>query len=108
MTSLSIGNDTSVKVAVRIRPLNADEQAEDSQQQCIKSIPGVPQIIAGSDTMFTFDYVFGTESSQASIYDDCVVPLVNGILKYYSNPFTIKTNFLLAVIFLYPSCIRRI
>ena len=34
---------TSVKVAVRIRPLNSDEFLEDGQL-CINTVPGVPQV----------------------------------------------------------------
>ena len=36
------------------------------------------QILAGTDAFFTFDNVYGVDSSQAEIYDDCVVNLVNG------------------------------
>ena len=111
---------TSVKVAVRIRPLSSEE-TEDDGTLCINSVPGEPQvtleniaimldlitiaimlviisvrleadvlliipnqtqstiqIIAGTDAFFTFDHVFGVESSQSQIYDECVSDLVNG------------------------------
>lgn len=36
--------DTSVKVAVRIRPLSTGEIADDSSQ-CITTVPGEPQVL---------------------------------------------------------------
>ena len=93
---------TSVKVAVRIRPLSSEESNSDGTL-CINTVPGMPQvmkfsfahnqyckslilmisfrtyqILAGTDAFFTFDNVYGVDSSQADIYDDCVVNLVNG------------------------------
>ena len=36
------------------------------------------KIIAGTDAYFTFDHVFGVDSTQSAIYDDCVAELLNG------------------------------
>lgn len=36
------------------------------------------QIIAGPDNAFTFDYVFGIDTQQHRIYDDCVTDLIDG------------------------------
>lgn len=74
------GDPGNVKVAVRIRPLNDDEKREDDSL-CI-SIAGDRQVVAGSDNVFTFDHVFGIETQQSTIYDQCVSELVSGKLTY--------------------------
>ena len=40
---LEISNGTSVKVAVRIRPLSGDEALDDNST-CVNVIPGAPQV----------------------------------------------------------------
>lgn len=40
------------------------------------------QIIAGNDTFFTFDYVFGVDTQQSKIYQECVTELVDGNVLY--------------------------
>jgi hypothetical protein len=40
---MEVNDETSVKVAVRIRPLNASEVADDSNL-CITVVPGEPQV----------------------------------------------------------------
>eukprot|EP01041_Mallomonas_annulata_P004997 gene4997-9998_t len=68
--------DTAVKVAVRIRPLLNNEISQHCGS-CIHVVPGEPQVTIGSDQCFTFDYVFGTDSNQNEVYEDCVVDLVD-------------------------------
>ena len=109
--------DTSVKVAVRIRPLSIEEHVhepvlcldtidEESQVPFWKlrwltiflvdnkfSYSFLLQIVAGNDTYFTFDYVFGVETEQERIYHDCVTDLVDGKWKekYLLETFRIIT-----------------
>jgi len=59
-------NNTSVKVAVRIRPLSHEElQLESSLSIDINLSDS--QIVAGPDNTFTFDYVFGVDTNQHMI-----------------------------------------
>lgn len=44
------------------------------------------KIIAGTDTTFSFDYVFGAESQQVNIYDDCVTDLIDAAFEGNSSP----------------------
>lgn len=74
-------NDTSVKVAVRIRPLNNDELERDNIQ-CIR-IAGESQIVAG-ESVFTFDHTFGVDDQQVTIFETCVVDLVNSAFEGFN------------------------
>lgn len=75
--------DTSVKVAVRIRPL-LKEEIQQRCTECIKTVGNEPQITFGNDQNFTFDDVFGTKSSQNDIYEDCVANLVEAIFEGFN------------------------
>lgn len=97
--------DCTVKVAVRVRPLNADEEHHDptncvnvrlatSQVFAYTFFPllyclilvwylfdfFLSKILAGPDSAFTFDHVFGVETTQSIIYEECVANLVTGKL----------------------------
>eukprot|EP01032_Pedospumella_encystans_P009002 gene9002-10625_t len=75
--------DTSVKVAVRIRPLSTEEAIHEPIL-CLDTIPEGSQIVAGNDTFFTFDYVFGVETQQSKIYDECVIDLVDAFFEGFN------------------------
>ncbi|XP_033168622.1 kinesin-like protein KIF21A [Drosophila mauritiana] len=79
----SINKDSSVRVAVRIRPQNSRELI-DMCRICTTVTLGEPQIFLGSDKAFTFDYVFDTNSNQCDIYSDCVEKLVDSTLHGYN------------------------
>lgn len=76
-----------VQVAVRIRPLVAKEIAKGSKQ-FISKVEGEPQIVikgsAGSDESFTYDFVFGPEESQNSVYETAVKELLPKIFQGYN------------------------
>ncbi|KAJ3007560.1 Kinesin-like protein kif21b [Thoreauomyces humboldtii] len=90
---------TSVKVALRVRPLSPKEVLA-SAQECVTCMsPGVPQVSispplassssfadsAGSQARsFTFDHVFDALSSQEEVYEDCVGPLVERFLEGFN------------------------
>jgi hypothetical protein len=90
---------TSVKVAVRVRPMAAKELLANSSE-CVEMIPGTQQIVVGggpsgtsvgSDTMyqftqksFTFDYLFDENSSQEDLYNMSVAPLVERFLEGFN------------------------
>jgi kinesin family protein 4/21/27 len=42
------------------------------------------KIIAGTDLMFTFDHVFGLDSNQSSIFDDCARNLLQSVFEGFN------------------------
>ncbi|XP_031825671.1 kinesin-like protein 31E isoform X2 [Nomia melanderi] len=78
-----MADDTSVRVAVRIRPQVAREVI-DMCRICTQVPPGEPQVFLGPDKAFTYDYVFDTGIGQSTIYETCVGHLVEGALDGYN------------------------
>ncbi|XP_076762768.1 kinesin-like protein 31E [Xylocopa sonorina] len=78
-----MADDTSVRVAVRIRPQVAREVI-DMCRICTQVPPGEPQVFLGPDKAFTYDYVFDTSIGQSTIYETCVSRLVEGALDGYN------------------------
>ncbi|CAG5083800.1 Similar to Kif21a: Kinesin-like protein KIF21A (Mus musculus) [Cotesia congregata] len=76
-------DDSSVRVAVRIRPQVAREVI-DMCRICTQVPAGEPQVFLGADKAFTYDYVFDTGIEQKNIYDNCVAKLVEGALDGYN------------------------
>ncbi|KAJ3183837.1 Kinesin-like protein kif21b [Geranomyces variabilis] len=97
---------TSVKVALRVRPLSAKEVLA-SAQECISFVaPGTPQVSiaptnstsvaeslglssvapggSGSAKSFTYDHVFDTLSTQEEVYEGCCRPLVDRFLEGFN------------------------
>ncbi|XP_068784194.1 kinesin-like protein KIF27 isoform X2 [Struthio camelus] len=72
-----------VKVAVRIRPLLSKEVLH-NHQVCVRFVPNTQQIIIGKDRVFTFDFVFGKNSTQAEVYTTCIKPLVMSLTEGYN------------------------
>ncbi|KAK4521692.1 uncharacterized protein ATC70_004225 [Mucor velutinosus] len=80
-----IASSSSVRVAVRIRPLTENEK-QHCQNNAIAFIPdNQQQIIVGGDRPFTFDYVYPPTSSQQDVYNSCVIPLLNKFIKGYNS-----------------------
>lgn len=75
--------DSSVRVAVRIRP-QIPREVIDLCRVCTTVTPGEPHVVLGTDKAFTFDYVFDVCSQQAEVYASCVEKLVDGALKGYN------------------------
>ncbi|XP_028603537.2 kinesin-like protein KIF21A isoform X4 [Podarcis muralis] len=81
---MSAGQDeSSVRVAVRIRPQLAKEKIEGCHI-CTSVTPGEPQVFLGKDKAFTFDYVFDIESQQEEIYIQCIEKLIEGCFEGYN------------------------
>ncbi|KAG7203017.1 hypothetical protein KM043_010144 [Ampulex compressa] len=78
-----MADDSSVRVAVRIRPQVAREVI-DMCRICTQVPPGEPQVFLGPDKAFTYDYVFDTAIGQSTIYETCVARLVEGALDGYN------------------------
>ncbi|CAB0032006.1 unnamed protein product [Trichogramma brassicae] len=78
-----MADESSVRVAVRIRPQIAREVI-DMCRVCTVVPAGEPQVYLGPDKAFTYDYVFDTNSDQSGIYETCVARLVEGALDGYN------------------------
>uniref|UniRef100_A0A8C7BBP5 Kinesin-like protein KIF21A n=1 Tax=Neovison vison TaxID=452646 RepID=A0A8C7BBP5_NEOVI len=76
-------DESSVRVAVRIRPQLAKEKIEGCHI-CTSVTPGEPQVFLGKDKAFTFDYVFDIESQQEQIYTQCIEKLIEGCFEGYN------------------------
>ena len=76
-----------VRVALRCRPL-INREVEEGCQVCLQFVDDEPQVILGSDRAFTYDYVFGPDTSQKYVYETTVSRLVEGLFKgIYSHFF---------------------
>ncbi|XP_077026622.1 kinesin-like protein KIF21A isoform X3 [Tamandua tetradactyla] len=76
-------DESSVRVAVRIRPQLAKEKIEGCHI-CTSVTPGEPQVFLGKDKAFTFDYVFDIDSQQEQIYLQCIDKLIEGCFEGYN------------------------
>ncbi|XP_070310687.1 kinesin-like protein KIF21A isoform X12 [Odocoileus virginianus] len=76
-------DESSVRVAVRIRPQLAKERIEGCHI-CTSVTPGEPQVFLGKDKAFTFDYVFDIDSQQEQIYTQCIEKLIDGCFEGYN------------------------
>lgn len=78
-----------VKVVVRSRPINKKEQANGSKN-CVNVHKQVNQIQllaveGGTDKSFTFDSVYGPDSTQRQVYDETAFPLVESVIQGYNG-----------------------
>ncbi|XP_075326612.1 kinesin-like protein KIF21A isoform X6 [Odontesthes bonariensis] len=81
---MAMGQDeSSVRVALRIRPQLAREKIEGCHI-CTYVMPGEPQVILGKDKAFTYDYMFDMDSQQDAIYANCTEKLIEGCLEGYN------------------------
>ncbi|CAK6954541.1 kinesin-like protein KIF21A [Scomber scombrus] len=76
-------DESSVRVALRIRPQLAREKIEGCHI-CTYVMPGEPQVILGKDKSFTYDYVFDMDSQQDSIFSTCTEKLIDGCFEGYN------------------------
>jgi len=69
-----------VRVTVRSRPM-VDKEINEGCQSTIMFVPNEPQLVIGSDKAFTFDFVYSPDATQQQVYDESIVPLVNGLFR---------------------------
>ncbi|CAG8470449.1 3608_t:CDS:2 [Funneliformis mosseae] len=89
MSNINSDNSESitVQVALRIRPLSAEELVNIPtrlQKNVISATPFTPnQVVVQGDKKrsYTFDHVFGPETTQKEIYDKAVMNLVDKFLE---------------------------
>ncbi|KAA3457455.1 kinesin-like protein FRA1 [Gossypium australe] len=80
---MEVTENCSVKVAVHIRPLIADERTQGCKE-CVTVTKGKPQVQIGTHS-FTFDHVYGHAASpSSSMFEECVGPLVDGLFQGYN------------------------
>lgn len=79
----------TVKVALRVRPLNKREKAINSTE-CVSIESSCNQVIIKSQDInsepknYCFDYVYGTNSQQNTVYNDIAFPLVESVFEGYN------------------------
>ncbi|XP_029018357.1 kinesin-like protein KIF21A isoform X2 [Betta splendens] len=76
-------DESSVRVALRIRPQLAKEKIEGCHI-CTYVMPGEPQVVLGKDKAFTYDFVFDMDTQQDSIYTHCTERLIDGCFEGYN------------------------
>uniref|UniRef100_A0A7N8WXQ3 Kinesin family member 21A n=1 Tax=Mastacembelus armatus TaxID=205130 RepID=A0A7N8WXQ3_9TELE len=76
-------DESSVRVALRIRPQLAKEKIEGCHI-CTYVMPGEPQVVLGKDKAFTYDYVFDIDTQQDPIYTHCTERLIEGCFEGYN------------------------
>lgn len=75
---MTMSDQASVRVAVRVRPLLEHELTEGAQL-CVEGVPNEPALLLGAKKKFTFDHVLLPETStQATVFDQCVKPILAG------------------------------
>lgn len=85
-------DDECVKVMVRCRPMNQKEVANGSKN-CIEIDKSLNQVIARSSgessteqgRIFTYDAVYGIDSTQRQVYDEGAFPLVESVVLGYNG-----------------------
>lgn len=75
--------EQNVRVAVRVRPMVAKEKLE-NQASCLRVHNAERQIVIGKDRAFTFDFVFGQDSTQKQVYDEACSPLLTGCMQGFN------------------------
>ena len=79
----------SIKVAFRVRPLNQKETQKGCGVATVAHVErGVIEITNPSSEdakQFTFDHVFGDQSTQVQVYNTVCAPVVNSCLEGYNG-----------------------
>ena len=80
-----------VKVAVRCRPMNRKELDKGSTcvVECNEQNKTVTLKQAGDDMgrKFTYDYVYGTQSTQRQVYDEAAFSLIESVVEGYNGKY---------------------
>ncbi|CAL8385651.1 unnamed protein product [Gadus morhua 'NCC'] len=76
-------DDSSVRVALRIRPQLAREKMAGCHI-CTSVTPGEPQVFLGKDKAFSYDHVLDMDSQQGELYEHCTQKLVEGCFEGYN------------------------
>ncbi|KAL0269802.1 UNVERIFIED_CONTAM: hypothetical protein PYX00_007412 [Menopon gallinae] len=92
LKSHEFGEVENVRVVIRIRPINESEQSfgyrEITSVDRVNNTVSVINPKSGSEELpktFTFDSVFGTESTQLDVYNETARPIVEKVLAGYNG-----------------------
>lgn len=85
-------SDEAIKVVIRVRPLNSKEIA-DKRASIVTVERTAPMVhlhqpdpgVKEAPKSYTFDHVFGTESTQQEVYDAIGQPIVESIIAGYNG-----------------------
>ena len=72
------GGLQSIKVVVRVRPMNSKEQAQ-KEKTATTVDSGRAEVFAGKP--FTFDRAFGPDATQEAVYAACAKNLVENVIN---------------------------
>ena len=82
------GKSECVKVAIRVRPMNKHEKAQNSKL-CVTVDTANNTVSVISDRneakTFPFDYVYPMETTQREVYDQVAFPIVDSIFQGYNG-----------------------
>lgn len=73
----------TVKVAIRVRPMNTKETRDGKGSTCITTTSELKKLQIGTKEFF-FDQVFDQESTQQELFDVCAHNLVLGTFAGYN------------------------
>lgn len=73
----------NVRVAVRVRPLNAREHLAGSNEVLIVGSDG-RSLLAAPDRQFSFDHVYGTGTEQTTIFEELARPVLTGFMEGFN------------------------
>ncbi|KAK9873904.1 hypothetical protein WA026_002256 [Henosepilachna vigintioctopunctata] len=81
---VGMGDNSSVKVAVRLRPLVKSE-IEKGCKNILEVYKDLSQVhIKDSEKAFTYNYVLDTEATQLDLYERCVKDVIPNLFKGYN------------------------
>lgn len=93
---------SSVKVALRIRPLSAKERLN-CNRKCVTVINNnnnnIPQLILQPDRKFSFDYIFDDNATQNEVYTSCVKPLLLNFIDGFNATILAYGQVIILIIF---------
>ena len=80
------GKSECVKVAIRVRPMNAHEKEQNSTL-CVEvdTVNNTVSVTKTDTKTFQFDYVYPMETTQRQIYDEVAFPIVDSIFQGYNG-----------------------
>jgi hypothetical protein len=85
MSELKTNNDT-VKVAVRVRPINKSEQSENASSiiSVSDNVVNITESTSSTSKSFGFDYAFGTKTTNSDIYNSIGRDIVKNAVAGYN------------------------
>ncbi|XP_059362676.1 kinesin-like protein kif7 [Carassius carassius] len=75
--------ETTVQVAVRVRPLLPKEILH-NHESCITADPEEKRVTLGNDRHFHCDFVFEENSTQEDVYTECIQPLIEAFFHGFN------------------------